>query len=436
MWITDASGGRYLDGCSGAIVSNIGYGVDRIKDAVSRQMSALPFAHTSQFVTEAGLQLAKRLAELTFPEESGARVYFTSGGSEAVETALKMARSYWLEKGEHRKRYYISRKPGYHGSTFGALHVTGHSARRQPYEPLLDSTMSNRGDCTQIESPYPYRCICGARSACSRRECALRYASLLEEAIVRLDAVNVAAFIAEPVIGAALGACVPPEGYWQEVREICRRHGVLLIADEVMSGMGRCGYALGLDRWAVKPDIAVLGKGLAAGYMPLGAVVASGPVSSAFEQGSGVFEHGFTYSGHPCAVAAGLAVVDYMHELQLFEAVRAGEKHFLDQLRAVSDCAIVGDVRGCGYLAACELVKDRKTKEPFAAGDRISQVVARAALEEGLLIYPGAAFLPGGAGDHFMVAPAFNMSRHDMGELFERLQNALRKTVSRVMQKA
>lgn len=458
VWITDASGRKYLDGCSGAIVSNIGYGVRSVTEAVAAQMSVLPFAHTSQFVTEPALKLAEKLAELVFPESthhlarmdadckdaadkdsdrraSRARVYFTSGGSEATETALKLARSYWLEKGEHRKWYYISRRPSYHGSTFGAMHVTGHPARRKPYEPLLDSTMSAGGSC-QIEPPYPYRCLCGASASCHKRECASRYASLLEETIVRLGAANVAAFIAEPVIGAALGACVPPDGYWQDVSEICRRHGVLLISDEIMTGLGRCGYPLGLDRWDVKPDIAVLSKGLAAGYMPLGAVVASGGVAAAIEGGSGVFEHGFTYSGHPASAAAGLAVLDYLSQNQLFEKVRQGEEAFLDQLRRASDCGIVGDVRGCGYLFACELVRDKTLKEPFAAEEKMSQLVARAALEEGLLIYPGSDFLPGGGGDHIMVAPAFNMSHSEMSQLFERLERALAKTMSRVMQKA
>lgn len=422
MW--DKSGNKYLDASSGAIVANIGHGVDAVREAVNDQMNEAAFAHTSQFVSEAGLHLAERLVRLSGLQEG--RVYFTSGGSESVETALKMARAYFVEKGEHSRKLCIGRLPSYHGSSFGALSVTGHPARRRPYLPLLDSSLTfNRGQWQFANTPYPYRCRCGAKGVCASDACGKAYAAELETLIAENGAENVMAFIGEPVVGASMGALPPHESYWREVRSILDKHGVLLIADEVMTGLGRVGEKMGLDLWGIKADIIALGKGLSAGYLPLGAVVASSAIVKAFEDGSGVFEHGFTYSGHPVACAAGVAVLDYVERNRLIEAVAKKESRFFQGFRNLSAYEIVGDIRGRGFLAGIELVANRTTKEPFPADVRISQVLAREALAFGLMVYPGGGFLPDGKGDHIMIAPPFTIADDELEEMFKRLNMAL-----------
>jgi len=430
VWITDGGGHTCLDACSGAIVANIGYGVEEVNEAIAAQLSKAAFAHTSQYVSQAGLELAQGLVGLTGDEfrsagGSDARVYFTSGGSESVETALKLARAYFFELGQRERQFVISRRPSYHGSTFGALAVTGHPARRIPYEDILPAA-GNQLCGDHIKSPYPYRCICGSLQSCQSDECSLAYAGELEAAIQKLGANKVMAFIAEPIVGAALGAATPGAAYWPRVREICTRYGVLLIADEVMTGLGRVGANFGLDLFHVHPDIVALGKGLSAGYMPLGAVMASGKVVSAFEKNSGIFEHGFTYSGHPVAAAAGLSVLRFMEKHALISRVAQHESKFFARLNGLKEkYEIVGDVRGRGYMAGLELVEDRKTKKPFAPAQRVGMMLAARARELGLLIYPGSAFLPEGLGDHVMIAPPFVISEDEMNQLFERLEQAL-----------
>ncbi|MBY0552817.1 MAG: aspartate aminotransferase family protein [Candidatus Obscuribacterales bacterium] len=418
-WLTDKQGRQYLDGCSGAVVSNLGHAVDEVKQAVVQQMDKVAFAHTSQFVSDVALELAASLTEIAPPNfKHGGRVYFVSGGSEAVETALKMARGFFFEQRETKRTITISRWNSYHGSTRGALSATGHPARRTPYLPLLSEE-------PHISPVYQYRCRCGATGVCQSSECTLRLADELESAILEAGPENVMAFIAEPVVGAALGAVAPGPEYWPRIREICTKYGVLLIADEVMTGLGRAGANFGCDLWNVQPDIIALGKGLSAGYMPLGAVMASAKIVSGFQNGSGVFEHGFTYSGHPVACAAGLAVMQYMQKHQLVQNVANRESAFFKRLEQLRQFEIVGDVRGRGFLGAVELVQDRATKRPFAPKLRIGQKIAMQAQIDGLLIYPGSGSVDGLNGDHFIVAPPFNISDKELDELLVRLTKSL-----------
>lgn len=420
VWLTDSENHSYLDGSSGAVVANIGHGVAEINQAIQDQLAKVAFTHSSQFVCEAALTLADKVITLAPNNFSQGRTYFVSGGSEAIETAIKMARGYFLELGQTKRHIVISRQNSYHGSTQGALSATGHPARRKPYLPLLNNH-------PKISAVHPYRCLCGSAGSCFSESCSTARADQLEAAILKVGPENVMAFIAEPIVGAALGASYPGEAYWPRIRQICHRYDILLIADEVMSGLGRIGTNMGLDLWQVQPDIIVLGKGLAAGYMPLGAVLASSKVTSAFEQGSGIFEHGFTYSAHPVSCAAGLAVLEYMQEHSLVKSVKNREQCFFDGLKEACAQDIVGDIRGRGFLAGIELVADRNSKRPFPAELRISQRLAEQALNQGLLIYPGAGSIDGIAGDHIIVAPPFTITDSEFAELFTRLQTAIKQ---------
>lgn len=419
VWITDTDGKTYLDGCSGAVVANLGFGVKEITDAVAEQVCRAPFAHTSQFLSQPALELAERLIALAPSSfQSGGRVYFSSGGSEAVETALKMARGFYTESNEMERHIVISRWPGYHGATLGALSATGHLARRKPYLPVLKPP-------ALIHTDFRYRCLCGfGPGSCENEQCSIARADELEEAINLYGAKNVMAFIGEPIVGAALGAAVPGDSYWKRIREICTKYGVLLIADEVMTGLGRTGKNFAMQHWNVEPDILIVGKGVAAGYQPLSAVIASKHVASVFQNGSGVFEHGFTYSGHPTSCAAGLAAIDYLNKNDLVSHVAKQEANFFSRLNALKKWDFVGDVRGRGYLSGIELVRNRSTKTPFPASFKAHKILADLANEAGLLVYPGAGFIDGTLGDHIMVAPPFVISDEEMEEVFKRLESA------------
>jgi adenosylmethionine-8-amino-7-oxononanoate aminotransferase len=434
VWVEDAAGNRYLDACSGAVACNLGHGIKRINDAITEQLSRVAFAHTSQFVSEPALALAERLIDLAPPsfrgdghprsDDDGGLVYFVSGGSEAVETAIKMARGYFVERGELTRHLVISRWNSYHGSTLGALSVTGHPARRKPYLSMLK-------DQPHIGAAYPYRCSCSiADGSCNSEVCAAAGADQLESMILKLGAENIIGFIAEPIVGAALGAAAPQDGYWQRIRRICTKYDILLIADEVMTGLGRCGAAFALDLWGVAADIVAVGKGLAAGYMPLGAVLASARVAQAYREGTGVFEHGYTYSGHPASCAAGLAAVSILKEERLISAVSAREGEFFTGLNRLKQFDFVGDVRGRGFLAGIEFVSHRQTKEPFDPSLGIGQAVAKAAMQQGLMVYPGAGFVDGMKGDHIMIAPPLNISSEEMNELVQHLERTLAQVSS------
>ncbi len=356
-YLWDANGKRYLDFAGSAAVNFIGHGVREIPQAMIDQAAQLEFVHTSQFTTPVAEEYAKELLDFAGAHYRGGAVFFTCGGSEAVETALKLARQYQVEIGEEKRFQVLSRSQSYHGATLGALGVSGNKRRRDMYLPMVR-------EFAHVGLPYCYRC------AYDCNDCARQYADELERAILSA-AGEVAAFILEPVSGATLGAAVPSGDYLQRVADICRDRGVLLIADEVMTGMGRTGRNFALDHWGVHADILVTAKGLSSGYAPLGAVIATKKVVDAIATGSGSFLHGFTYNSHPISLAAGRAVLLYLKDRNLVRAAdstasgsAASElKAALEKLR---DLPAVGDVRGIGLLWGVEFVADKKSKKPFA----------------------------------------------------------------------
>ncbi len=415
MWSSD--GTKYLDAAGQAAVVSIGHGVSSIARAMAKQAEQLAFAHTSQFHTAAAEKLAARLLALAPPGmRKDGRVYFTSGGSEANETAIKLARQFQLERGQTKRFRIVSRRQSYHGSTLGAMAVSGNVARREPYLPLLP------------EWGHIAPCFC---SHCELHlkfpECGLACAGELEELLSGPDGESVAAFIFEPIAGATLGAAVPPEEYVQRTAEICRRHGILLVADEVMTGMGRTGKSFAVEHWDVEPDIITLGKGIASGYAPLGAVIAGLQVVDAFAEGSGAFQHGFTYQAHPVSMAAGNAVLDVIEEQRLFARAREASSELFAVLEPLKNHPHVGDVRGLGLLAGMEFVHNKDSLAPFAREENICGKVAEAAMEQGVLTYPTQGCVDGVRGDHILLAPPFIISREECGLIGRALGDALRK---------
>ena len=415
IWIYDAAGRKYLDGCGGAVVCSIGHGVAEVAEVMTKQAKRLAFAHSSQFITKESIGLADRVAALAPGDmKKTGRVYLVSGGSEAVETALKLARQYHIETGNPGKSKIIARWQSYHGSTMGALSITGNVARRALYTPMF-APMPHIPPC------YCYRCPYGLKYP----SCDVACIEDLEAAIHQEGPDSVAAFIAEPVVGATLGAVAAVDGYWKRAREICSKHNVLLIADEVMTGVGRTGRNFAVDHWGVVPDLIVVGKGLSGGYAPLGAVIARGFVADAIASGRGYFEHGFTYSANPLSAAIGSAVLDYVQRHRLIaRAARLG-KTLGRKLGALRRHPSVGDVRGLGMMWGIELVKDRKSREPYPARLKVSRRLYEACLEEGLLIYAGSGTREGQDGDHFIIAPPFTITPAEMDDLVARLGRGL-----------
>ncbi len=405
-YIFTADGKRYLDAAGGAAVVTIGHGVAAIGRAMAEQAARLAFAHTSQFHTEAAERLAARLRALAPPafREAG-RVYFTSGGSEATETAIKLCRQYFVERGEHPRTRVVSRWQSYHGSTLGALAVSGNLRRRAPYAPLL-------ADWGHIPPCFCYRCPLGL----AYPECDVACADELEF-IAAHGAESVAGFLFEPVVGATLGAAVPPEGYLHRIAEICRRHRILLIADEVMTGMGRTGTNFAVEHWGVTPDMILLGKGVASGYAPLGAVLVAPHVAETIARGEGAFEHGFTYQAHPVALAAGLAVLDHIEQHRLFERVAPAGRALSEALEPLRSHPRVGEVRGRGLLLGVELVKDRGNREPFPREANVAERICQAALDRGVTTYPIQGCADGERGDHILLAPPFVVSSDEIREI-------------------
>jgi adenosylmethionine-8-amino-7-oxononanoate aminotransferase len=400
VYIYDADGKRYLDFAGSAVVNFIGHGVPEIPAAMVEQAGQLEFVHTSQFTTPIAEAYAEELLAFAGENFRGGAVYFTSGGSESIETALKLARQYQVEIGQRNRYQIISRQQSYHGSTLGALSVSGNRKRREIYLPMVR-------EFAHVGMPNCYRCKFDCTDSCYN--CGQQYAEELAQAIAAANG-QAAAFIFEPVSGATLGAVVSPPGYQQKVAEICRAQGVLLIADEVMTGMGRTGRNFAVDHWNVVPDILVAAKGLSSGYAPLGAVIASKKVIDAIANGSGAFLHGFTYNAHPISVAAGWAVLRYLKTHKLMEAADSqrpdSSAHKLRKaLDGLLDLPHVGDVRGLGLLLAVEFVADKKTKEPFAVDKNFAGRVGQLAAQRGVLVYPMQGSVDGISGDHVLVAP-------------------------------
>ena len=397
VYIWDSEGERYLDFSAQAAVNFIGHGVPAISEAVAAQAAQLEFVHSSQFTTAIAEDYAAELLEFAGKHFRGGCVYVTSGGSEAIETG---ARQYQVEIGQSQRYHMLSRTQSYHGSTLGALAVSGNARRREMYLPMVR-------EFTHVGIPYCYRCVYNCIHGCNN--CAEKYAGELEKAIELADG-EAAAFILEPVSGATLGAAVPTERYMQGVAEICKRTGVLLIADEVMTGMGRTGRNFAVDHWGVAPDILVAAKGLSSGYAPLGAVLASKKVVDAIAKGSGAFLHGFTYNAHPLSVAAGREVLRHMKKFDLVRAADSAQfgtpaSYLRTALATLLDHPAVGDVRGIGLLWGVEFVADKATKTPFFADLNFAGRVGEAAKQRGLLVYPMQGSVKGHSGDHLLLAP-------------------------------
>ncbi len=414
-WLVMSDGRRILDAVGGAAVVSIGHGVESVARALGEQAARLAFAHTSEYHTAEARRLAARLLELAPPNfHRGGRVIFTSGGSEATETALKLARKYWLERGEPQRARVVSRQQSYHGATLGALSVGGNVRRRRAYAPLLH-------DWGQIPPCYCYRCPLGK----TYPECNVACADELDALLRATDARTVMAFLFEPVSGATLGAAAPPEGYAQRLAEICRRHGILVIADEIMTGIGRTGRPFAVQHWGLEPDLILVGKGIASGYAAVGAVVVAPRVVEAIESGSGVFEHGFTYQAQPVAMAAANAVLDYMEKEDLLERVTPLGRELRTALEPLKQSPIVGDVRGLGLLLGIEFVRDRATREPFPAEANVADRFFDAAFAEGIATYPIRGCADGDRGDHTLIAPPFTISSAEIAQLSAGLGRAV-----------
>lgn len=415
-------GKKYLDFSGSAAVNFIGHGVREISAAMLAQGSQLEFVHSSHFTTPVAEEYARELLEFAGLKFDGGAVYFTSGGSEAIETALKLARQYQVESGHDERYQVLSRMQSYHGSTLGALAVSGNRRRREIYRPMVR-------EFAHIGMPYCYRCNYDCTDGC--RNCGQEYAAELERAIAESNG-ETAAFIFEPISGATLGAVVPPPGYLQKLAEICRRHDVLMIADEVMTGMGRTGRNFAVEHWDVGPDILVTAKGLSSGYAPLGAVIASKKVVNAIAKGSGVLLHGFTYNAHPISLTAGRAVLKFLKEHKLVESadetreesVAAALRLALESLR---DLEVVGDVRGRGLLLGVEFVADRQTKKPFPPEHNFAGRVGAAAAKRGLLVYPMQGCGDGLAGDHLLIAPPAVITSKEIEWATTRLRDAIQE---------
>ncbi|KAB2810683.1 aspartate aminotransferase family protein [Pimelobacter simplex] len=411
--VWDADGNEYLDASSGGnIVISIGYGVQEVLDAMAEQAAKVSFC--GQFTSEPQEQLARELAD--FAPDGMDYVRFTSGGSEANETAIKLARHYFVESGKPSKHKIVGRWRSYHGNTLGALSATGHVMRRTGYAPMLLPF-------AHAQPPYRYRCtLCAQSNACT-----LSCADDVERVILNEGPEHVAAFIAEPIVGAAAMGMVPPDGYFERVREICDKYDVLLIVDEVLTGMGRTGRNFAIEHFGVVPDLITCGKGISSGYSPLGAVIARNEIYDAVANGSGMFEHGFTYGGNPLSCAVGLAVLRHIEKHDL--VARAGEVggYLLSEVqRAIGDHPLVGEVSGLGLLVGVEIVADRATKEPFPYEAGVSKRIARACQERGVLINPSfSGNADGYRGDRFGICPPYVFERHHVDQTVAALAAAV-----------
>ena len=413
-YLIDSTGKRYLDGSGGAAVSCLGHGDRAVTEAIKAQLDKLAFAHTGFLTSEP----AEALADLLIAHAPGRldRVYLVSGGSEATEAAIKLARQYWVEKGEPQRGRLIARKQSYHGNTIGALSAGGNEWRRAQFGPLLL-------DVSHIEPCYEYRYRAEDESpeAYGRRA-----ADALEAEILRLGPETVMAFMAEPVVGATAGALPPAPGYFRRIREICDKYGVLLILDEVMCGMGRTGTLFACEQDGVAPDILCIAKGLGAGYQPIGAMLCTSDIYDAIADGSGFFQHGHTYIGHPVAAAAGHAVVSAILDRGLVDRVKVqGDKLMARLQDRFGQHPHIGDLRGRGLFRGIELVEDRDSKAPFDPSRGIAGKIKKAAFGAGLICYPMSGTIDGRSGDHVLLAPPFIIEDAQLDELVDKLSGAI-----------
>jgi len=411
-WVTDDAGRVYLDAAGGAIVVGIGHGDRDVAEAMSSQAATLDWVHASAFTSEPVEAYAKALARLVPMDD--ARVFPVSGGSEALESALKMARTYHLARGEEARTVIIARGESYHGNTRGALDVSGREVLRRPYEPWLGQTV-------RVPGVNEYRCPNPAHP----EGCAVFHADHLEKAIVDTGPERVAAFVAEPIGGAASGAAVPPPGYWDGITQVCRRYGVLMIADEVMTGFGRTGEWFASDHFGLRPDILIAAKGASSGYWPLGLAICTGELHDVILGGGGLI-HGFTWSHHPTGARVGLAVLDKIRALRLIERARIQGDRLVEGLRsALANHSHVGDLRGIGLLICIELVEDKETKRAFPRDARVTERVLDRAMELGLLLYPSTGNVDGENGDYLLLGPPLTVLDDEVDLIVDRTAAAL-----------
>ena len=416
--LRDSSGKNYLDASSGAAVSSLGHGHPDVIAAMHRQIDRCTYAHTAFFTTEVAEQLAERLIA-GGPQDMGG-VYFVSGGSEAMETALKLARQYWVEAGEPQRTQFIARRQSYHGNTLGALGVGGNEWRKRAFAPLLKEAL-------RVAPCYAYR---GCGEGMSLDDYTAGLLDELETAVIKAGPDTIIAFVAEPVVGATGGAIPPTPGYFQGVRDICDRHRILFIADEVMCGMGRTGSMFAIVQEGVAPDIVAVAKGLGAGYQPIGAVLAHEAIVDMLRQRSGMFQHGHTYIGHPVAAAAALAVQQVIERDDLLAQVQRRGALLRQMLGdAFGAHEHVGDIRGRGLFMALEFVQDRETKAPFASEIKLHAALKAEAMARGLLVYPMGGTIDGQLGDHVLLAPPFIVTPGELSEIVSRLADAVEAAI-------
>ena len=414
----DQSGKRYIDASGGAAVSCLGHGHPVVIEAIKQQLDTIAYAHTSFFTTEAAENLADMLAQKA-PGDLN-HVYFVSGGSEAVEAALKLARQYFVEVGQPSRRHFIARRQSYHGNTLGALAIGGNAWRREPFLPLLVPAH-------HVSPCYPYR---DRLEGESDAQYAQRLADELESKILELGPDTVAAFVAETVVGATAGALAPVGDYLKRIRAVCDKYGVLLILDEVMSGMGRTGYLFACDEDGVVPDLITIAKGLGAGYQPIGATLCTDRIYDAIVGGSGFFQHGHTYIGHATACAASLAVQRVIEQDDLLTNVLARGEQLRAGLRtALADHPNVGDVRGRGLFVGVEFVADRNTKETLDPAQKTHAKLKATAKQNGLLVYPMGGTVDGVRGDHALLAPPFICTSENIDQIVERFAQSVREVL-------
>jgi len=420
-YLIDADGRRYLDGSGGAAVSCLGHGHPAVGEAIRRQLDRVAFAHTGFFTSEPAESLADRLIE-NAPKGID-RAYFVSGGSEAMEAAIKLARQYFIERDEPGRRHLIARRQSYHGNTLGALSAGGNAWRREPFAPLLTAS-------SHIAPCYAYR---EQRADETVEAYGLRIADELEAEIIRLGEGTVMAFIAEPVVGATAGVLPPVPGYFKRIREICDAHGVLLILDEIMCGMGRTGTLFASEQEGIAPDIVTVAKGLGAGYEPIGAMLCTATIHDAIAKGSGFFQHGHTYLGHPLACAAADAVLTTLLSEELPQRAKKQGRYLMSRLHdALGNHPHVGDIRGRGLFVGVEFVADRDSKAPFDPSLRLAATLKRHAFDAGLICYPMKGTVDGQRGDHVLLAPPFIISEREIDELVTILAGALETSLASV----
>ncbi|QQO32361.1 aspartate aminotransferase family protein [Bradyrhizobium diazoefficiens] len=415
VYLFAEDGRRVIDASGGAAVSCLGHQHPRVIAAMAKQASTLAYAHTAFFSSEP----AEALAETLVGHEPGglAYAYFVSGGSEAIEASIKLARQYFIERGEPQRQHFIARRQSYHGNTLGALAAGGNAWRRAPYAPLLSAAFSH------VTPAFAYH---EKHDGESDAQFVARLAAELEAEFQRLGPDTVAAFLAEPVVGATAGAVAAPDGYFKAVREICDRHGALLILDEVMSGMGRTGTTHAWEQEGIAPDIQAIAKGLGGGYQPIGAMLASGKIIDTIRSGSGAFQHGHTYLAHPLACAAALAVQDVIREDNLLEQVKQRGKQLEQRLtERFGNHRHVGDIRGRGLFWAIELVADRATRTSFDPALKLNPKIKAEAFAKGLGCYPGGGTVDGIRGDHVLLAPPYIASADEIDQIVDKLGTAV-----------